>query len=37
MLNEASAQLIHNYSYLGLPLVILVIGVIAARFGGFLK
>lgn len=37
MLNEASEQLVHNYSFLGLPLLILVLGVVVARFGGFVK
>lgn len=37
MLNAASMELIHNYSFLGLPLLILVLGVVAARFGGFLR
>lgn len=30
-------DLLNAYSYLGLPLVIMVLGVSAARFGSFVK
>lgn len=30
-------DLIHNYSYLGLSLVVLILGVLAARFAEVLK